>query len=134
VGGRRGSRRRRRSRGARTDAQASEVSTSEPSETSEATERGAAAAEPASDEPATGSKGGGRFGRAGLALALLLGTLMERFAATVLSPDALTVFHLAIAVGIAFLVARWYRGFMRRALNRARERRARARREASDER
>ena len=53
-------------------------------------------------------------------LALLVGALVEGMATAVLSGSAQDAFHLAIGVGIAFLVARWYRGFMRRTLTNAR--------------
>jgi hypothetical protein len=62
----------------------------------------------------------GRYGKAALALAFLLGLLVEQIASDVIPADALDVFHLAVLVGIAFFVARWYRGYMRRALNRRR--------------
>lgn len=65
--------------------------------------------------------GGGRYGKAALALALLIGMLIEQIAADVLPTEALDIFHVAIVVGIAFFVARWYRGFMRRTLSRRRE-------------
>jgi hypothetical protein len=59
-------------------------------------------------------------GKSGLLLALLLGTLIERLAANLLPTGAADVYHIVIAVGIAFFVARWYRGFMRETLARAR--------------
>ncbi len=60
------------------------------------------------------------YGKAALVLALLLGALLEGMATAVLSGSAQDAFHLAIGVGIAFLVARWYRNFMRRTLTNAR--------------
>ena len=63
---------------------------------------------------------GGRYGKAALALALLIGTLIEQIANDVLPAEAVDVWHIAVIVGIAFFVARWYRGFMRRALTRRR--------------
>jgi uncharacterized membrane protein len=65
----------------------------------------------------------GGYGKAALALALLLGTFVERLAGGLLPAAPLDVFHLVVAVAIAFLVARWYRGFMRRTLGRARSNR-----------
>lgn len=56
-------------------------------------------------------------------LALLIGALIEGMATAVLSGSAQDAFHLAIGVGIAFLVARWYRSFMRRTLTDARAKR-----------
>ncbi len=72
-------------------------------------------------EPPAASGGG--CGKAALVLALLLGTFLERVAASALSPDELDLFHLVMAIGVALLVARWYRAFMRRTLARSRERR-----------
>ena len=62
------------------------------------------------------------FGRAALILALLLGTLAER-AALSLPDDARAIFHFVVLLGIALLVARAYRGFVRRTIGRSRERR-----------
>lgn len=56
------------------------------------------------------------YGKTALVFALLLGTFLERVAASTLSADAMDIFHLVIAVGVALLVARWYRNFMRRTL------------------
>lgn len=67
--------------------------------------------------------GSGPYGRAALVLALLLGTLLEQIAFNVLSGDALRIFHLLVVVGVALLVARWYRAFMRRTLARSRSNR-----------
>lgn len=58
-------------------------------------------------------------------LALLLGILVEQILSDVIPTEALDIFHLAVLVGIAFFVARWYRGTMRRALNRRRANRDR---------
>lgn len=107
MGSRRGSRRRRRSGSAG-------------SEQAEAT-----APEPAAESPtAAAADRSSGYGKAALLLALLLGMLLERVAAGVLPTEAADIFHLVVAVAIAFLVARWYRGFMRRTLGQARENRA----------
>jgi hypothetical protein len=111
MGARRGSRRRRRSSGERAGAEGS-------SET-------VGAAQIATPAAAEGSAVGRASrivssGKSGILLALLLGTLVERLAAGLLPPGAADVYHLLIAIGIAFLVARWYRGFMRETLARAR--------------
>jgi len=66
---------------------------------------------------------GAGYGKAALLLALLLGTFGERIASDVLPAEALDIFHLVAAIGVAFLVARWYRGFMRRTLGRTRRNR-----------
>ncbi len=113
MGRRRSSRRRKQPRNAAptpdTTAIDSASGAEAPSEASEPSEN--------SETPATS---GGGYGKAALLLALLLGTLLERVAATALSGQALDVFHLAMGIGIAFLVARWYRRFMRRTLTNAR--------------
>lgn len=62
------------------------------------------------------------FGRAALVLALLLGTLVER-AVLSLPQDARNTFHFIVFLVIALLVARAYRGFVRRTIERSRERR-----------
>ena len=65
--------------------------------------------------------GGSGYGRATVVLALLAGTIVER-AALGLPGRGLELFHVAVAVGIAFLVARAYRAFARRAIARRRGR------------
>ncbi|MDA0353268.1 MAG: hypothetical protein O3A10_13790, partial [Chloroflexi bacterium] len=80
-----------------------------------------APADDGGDAATTNSDGG--YGKAALVLALVVGTLIERLAAGVLPTTALDVFHLVVAIAIAFLVARWYRGFMRQTLGRARNNR-----------
>ena len=66
------------------------------------------------------------YGRGALILALLLGMLAER-AALHLPTEARDIFHFVVLVGIALLVARIYRGFARRAVERSRRRRSRGR-------
>jgi len=78
------------------------------------------AAPPSSVEPTDGRR---RYGLAALILAVLAGTLLERFAIAVLPGEALNVFHLLVGLGIALLVTRLYRNFMRRTLARQRTRR-----------
>ena len=71
----------------------------------------------------TGAGPAGRYGKAAIVLAFLLGLLIEQIVADVLPSEALDVFHLAVLIGIAFFVARWYRGFMRRTMSQRRSRR-----------
>ena len=102
MGSRRGSRRRRRPANPPPDATSADAPQPEDA-----------------DDSAEGAASGG-YGKAALLLALLVGTLLQRLAVTTLSADALDIFYLAVAIGIAFLGARWYRNFMRRTLGRAR--------------
>jgi hypothetical protein len=112
VSGRRNSRRRRR------PAPAAAPPSADQAEDTGRTEAPENHDEPGPAEASTERDSG--FGRAALILALLLGTLLEQIAFNLLSGDALRIFHLLVAVGVALLVARWYRGFMRRTLARAR--------------
>lgn len=72
---------------------------------------------------ASGTVGG--YGKAALVLALLIGMLIEQIASDVIPGEALDIFHLAVLIGIAFFVARWYRSYMRQALKRRQTRRRR---------
>ncbi len=65
------------------------------------------------------------FGKATLALALLLGTVVERVFGSTFSSSIIDIFHLVVAIGIALLIARSYRNFMRRALAQSRNKRGR---------
>lgn len=71
--------------------------------------------------PASSEQRSSGYGRAALIFALLLGTLVER-AALSLPDDARNIFHFIVVLGIALLVARVYRAFARRAIERRRSR------------
>lgn len=103
MGARRGSRRRRRP--------ASRSATAQPATTPDAS--------PATEASEVTEERGG-FGKAAILLALLLGMVIERIAIDLVPSEALDAMHLVVAIGIAFFVARWYRGFMRRTLARSR--------------
>ena len=65
------------------------------------------------------------FGKATLVLALLFGTVAERIFGSTFSSELIDIYHLIVAIGIALLIARSYRNFMRRALAQSRNKRRR---------